>query len=368
MTRHFNLDFIRGIAVLGLVYLNIYTFGIFELDYIPSSTSLFSDNLIEILSIVFLEGRFRTLFSMLFGIGLYIQWQRYQSMPVLKQRLKWLIIFGLIHGFLLWAGDILFAYGIAGWYIVKYLDNDSEQLLTRGIRYILLSGLVVFLILWGVSEPIQSRSDPEFIALYNERFGSILSVLVSNAIMNVYMLIMVPLATMWMCAGLMLIGIFLYKQCIFQQGLNAKQLGFCLVGFLFFVLLRLIAYHYNSGVLYAAQDLLSTLAALFMAIVYIHLAVKFCRNEAHHGVLIQTVGRFAFTLYICQTILQLMVFKWLFPRWIIEFDRQEYWFIATMLVFLQLIAAHIYSRYYSQGPLEYLWRKLNRVNLSINSN
>ena len=97
--RNYNMDFIRGVAVLGLVYMNAYAFGIFEYGYTPLTNPPVSDSIIYTLSSVFVDGRFRTLFSLLFGAGLFIQWQRYKSQVQIKSRLYWLILFGLAHGF-----------------------------------------------------------------------------------------------------------------------------------------------------------------------------------------------------------------------------------------------------------------------------
>jgi len=97
--RNYNMDFIRGIAVLCLVYMNGYAFGLMDYIYTPLATPPFSDAVIHTLSSIFIDGRFRTLFSLLFGAGLFIQWQRYKSTIPIKARLYWLIIFGLAHGF-----------------------------------------------------------------------------------------------------------------------------------------------------------------------------------------------------------------------------------------------------------------------------
>lgn len=88
--RNYNMDFIRGIALLGLVYMNAYGFGISNMKYTPLSSPPISDAIIHAFNCVFVDGRFRTLFSVLFGAGLYIQWQQYKSTVLIKNRLYWL--------------------------------------------------------------------------------------------------------------------------------------------------------------------------------------------------------------------------------------------------------------------------------------
>lgn len=86
--RNHNMDIIRGVAVLGLMYMNAYFFGLFEFGYVPLTNPPLSDHIIQCFSLIFIDGRFRSLFCLLFGAGLYIQWQRWQSHEKLIKRLK----------------------------------------------------------------------------------------------------------------------------------------------------------------------------------------------------------------------------------------------------------------------------------------
>ena len=359
--RNYNMDFVRGVAVLGLVYMNAYAFGIFEYGYSSLTNPPVSDSIIHTLSSVFVDGRFRTLFSLLFGAGLYIQWQRYKSEVQIKSRLYWLILFGLAHGFLLWAGDILFVYGVSGWFVIKYLESDSNVLLKRGFAFTLLSAVVTLLVISSVPDEIIYRDTAQFIELYNPHY---IDYFISNLAMNTLMLVMVPIMTMWMCVGLMLIGIYLYKQDVFSKGLTTQQLIVCGAMTLVFCGIRLYASQLNGSLGYGVQEFVNIFAALGMATLYIHLIVKFCNNSAHVGTLIQQAGRLAFTLYISQTLIQLLLYKVLFTHWVLNFDRIDYWLVATALVALQLIFTFIYSRYFNQGPLEFVWRKLTKAKIN----
>jgi len=359
--RNNNMDFIRGIAVLGLVYMNAYAFGLFESGYVPLSNPPVSDSIIHIFSSLFIDGRFRTLFSLLFGAGLYIQWQRYRSQEQLKSRLYWLIIFGLVHGFLLWAGDILFAYGVSGWFVIKYLSSDSNLLLKRGIEFTLLSGAATVLIVAGIPDEVIYRDLPEFTYLYSPHY---IDYFINNLGMNVLMLVMVPIMIMWACVGIMLIGIYLYKQDVFSKGLTIAQLITCIVITFVFTSIKLYTLQYNGGLGYATQEFANMFAALGMATLYIHLIVKFCNNSPQIGTLIQQAGRLAFTLYISQTLMQLLLYKVLFSHWALSFNRIDYWLVSTALVALQLVFTIIYSRYFNQGPLECVWRKLTKVKIN----
>jgi uncharacterized protein len=355
------MDFIRGIAVLGLVFMNIYAFGIFELGYVPLTSPPLSDSVINTISIVFVDGRFRTLFSLLFGAGLFIQWQRYNSTLQLKRRLYWLMIFGFAHGFILWAGDILLTYALAGWFALRYLESDNKTLLTRSLTLNLICFAVTALVMFTAPNDGLTRSSEEFISMYNRDFSSYSAYFFSNIAMNMLMVFMVPLMTLWMSAGVMLMGVYLYKQGVFTQGLNNKHLQIALLGSGVFSVLRLYFDKFDSGLFYALKEPINIFAALSIASLYIHLSVKLCNNRESIGRVIQQAGRIAFTLYISQTLMQLLLFKVFFTQWVLSFNRIDYWLVATALVVIQLVFTVVYGRYFNQGPIELFWRKLSKV-------
>lgn len=353
--RNYNMDFMRGIAVLGLVFMNGYAFGFTDFSYVPLTNPPTSDSIIQFFSTLFIDGRFRTLFSLLFGAGLYIQWQRHTSIVQIKSRLYWLIIFGLIHGFLLWAGDILLIYGVSGWFIIKYLDTDNPKLLQKGIEFIVIAGVVTLLVMFSITDDVNYRDSAQFIDLYSAYYSDYF---INNLVMYLMVIITVPLITMWMCVGIMLIGIYIYKEGILDNGLSNQQLLLCIIGAISFCGIRLCTSVLEGGFGYAAQEFSNMFAALYVSVLYIHLAVKFCNNQAEIGKLVQQVGRIAFTLYISQTIMQLLLYKILFPHWVLSFNRIDYWLVATCLVVIQLLFTITYSQYFKQGPLEFIWRKL----------
>ncbi len=359
--RNYNMDFIRGIAVLCLVYMNGYAFGLMDYSYIPLSTPPFSDTLIHAVSTFFVDGRFRTLFSLLFGAGLYIQWQKVKSTAPLKARLHWLIIFGLVHGFLLWAGDILFLYGVSAWFALKYLQSNNQLLVKRAGEFLLIGCVATGLVLFSAPDEVVYRDSAQYIDLYSPHYSDYF---LSNLGMNILMLVAVPIMIMWLCVGLMLIGIYLYKNEVFSKGLTKPNLIVCIAGAFIFSGMRLYTSKFTGGAGLAIQEFINTFAALFMAVFYIHLIVKFCNNRAHVGQLIQQAGRLAFTLYICQTLMQLLLYKVLYPQWVLSFNRIDYWIVATGLVSGQLLFTALYCRYYEQGPLEYVWRRLTQAKIA----
>lgn len=117
-----TLDLIRGVAVLGILTINIAGFA-------GPMAALTSPNLLHpagladeaafALNFVFFEGKMRALFSLLFGAGLALYWERTEATggngDVMQvRRLSWLMLLGMLHYLLLWWGDILFLYAVCG--------------------------------------------------------------------------------------------------------------------------------------------------------------------------------------------------------------------------------------------------------------
>ena len=117
-----SLDFIRGIAVMGILAANIIAFGQPFAAYMYPDAFLVPHSEAEqwmwIAQFVLIDGKMRGLFTLLFGAGLYLfmekAWSRGEGRALQARRLGWLLLFGLGHFFLIWRGDILTFYALFG--------------------------------------------------------------------------------------------------------------------------------------------------------------------------------------------------------------------------------------------------------------
>jgi uncharacterized protein len=128
--RIFSLDVIRGVALLGILLVNIENFaGPEALHDIPVGTPIAAFSgphaqlhlVILMLKWIFFEGKMNFLFCMLFGAGVVLMTTRaerrgtgQQVADIYLRRNLWLALFGLLHGIFIWSGDILFEYGLVG--------------------------------------------------------------------------------------------------------------------------------------------------------------------------------------------------------------------------------------------------------------
>lgn len=135
ITRRINaIDAVRGFALIGILMVNMQFFSEPFGDYLrqaPPPGSSTAD-LVAFYGVkTFAEGKFYPLFSMLFGIGLALQWRRAEEsgrkfLGTGLRRLAALGVLGLMHGFLIWYGDILFLYSTAGFVLLLLLVNRAK--------------------------------------------------------------------------------------------------------------------------------------------------------------------------------------------------------------------------------------------------
>ena len=137
-----TVDIIRGVALLGILLMNIPGFGMnwdgwYNILHGPHDTKDY--NAVAIISIFF-EGTMRGLFSMLFGVGMILFTQNKKELPggptvaeYYYRRLLWLVLFGIFNAFiLLWFGDILYTYGLCGMALYAFRKTNPKWLLVLG--------------------------------------------------------------------------------------------------------------------------------------------------------------------------------------------------------------------------------------------
>ena len=115
--RLVTLDFIRGIAVLGILYANIVGYAQPAVTSVwpgalPEPMSL-ADRIVWFVQFLLIDGKMRGLFAVLFGAGLVL-FTEAKGNALQWRRLAWLGLFGAAHYFLLFRGDILFSYALCG--------------------------------------------------------------------------------------------------------------------------------------------------------------------------------------------------------------------------------------------------------------
>lgn len=145
-----SLDFVRGVAVLGILFANITGFAHPALAYYwPPALGVGAneaDKAFWLFQFIVIDGKMRGLFTLLFGTGMALfmerAWARGEDRHLQLHRLLWLFAFGAAHFFLLWRGDILATYAVWGIAALPLMRRSPHTLLAAGLSLYLVGSVV----------------------------------------------------------------------------------------------------------------------------------------------------------------------------------------------------------------------------------
>ncbi|MCP1470623.1 uncharacterized protein J3E64_002311 [Sphingobium sp. OAS761] len=201
--RNPAMDVLRGCAVMGILWMNITAFALPQNAYFnPAVSGSLSagDILFWAIGLLLFDGKMRGLFALLFGASMLLLIDREEMAGRDGRRAQivragWLFVIGCAHYFLLWWGDILRVYAVAGLIALLFVQLDPLDLVKRAflcflLQFLILAAFVASLYLWGhdtggtahdgfarfmaaLSSPDAATNQRE-IALYRGGFGGIL--------------------------------------------------------------------------------------------------------------------------------------------------------------------------------------------------
>ncbi|MEO5953442.1 MAG: DUF418 domain-containing protein, partial [Chloroflexia bacterium] len=145
-----SVDVLRGVALLGILLMNIQNFSLPGAAYgNPSAWAGDTGwNLYYwVTNQILFEGKMRFLFSLLFGAGIVLMTGRAESRgagvttaDIFLRRNLWLVLLGMIHGYFIWDGDILYSYGMAGLGLFVFRVLSVKKLLiSAGVVFLLIN-------------------------------------------------------------------------------------------------------------------------------------------------------------------------------------------------------------------------------------
>lgn len=395
--RFLEMDALRGFAVMGILAINIAAFAQPEMAFVnPLVASHASD--LDVASwaanFILFDGKMRGLFSLLFGASTALVIERaiaggQSAAKVHFFRMAWLAVFGLIHFFFIWFGDILFLYAGAGCVLFLFRNWSAQRLLKWGViayalgAVFLMAGMGSMLFLLhqaGQANPPQEVLDelaeiyadlgtsPEMVAAETARYlgsyaGILQHKLVEQWSMLLQNLILGPIETI----PLMMIGMGLYRNgFLLGQESRETYVRTCrlmmAIGLPFFILLVAIAYVQDFNIIWMMNLAMawSMLPRLFMIIGYVALFILIIQRFQHNPMLhrVAAAGRAAFSNYLGTSILMTFVFY----GWGLGYFEQFGRFYLQLFVLgtwaLMLLWSKPWLMRFRYGPLEWLWRSL----------
>ena len=380
--RLFSLDVVRGLAVLGILAVNAMLFAWpWAVSSNPSLQPGFEAEAAQGWQImhVFFQDKMRTLFSMLFGASIFlIGGERADKArgKLLRSRLFWLAIFGLIHGLAFWFGDILLLYAWTGLFVMLVRSWSARSLLITGVSLNLIcSALYVGLMSMLAFAPPEALAsamdgsgwinDPAKLAEAITPFhGDAVSVTLHVMSMWPGIAPMMLIFFLPATAALMMIGMGLYKAGFLAGRSPTWVYGLLIAagaGSLWLV------WQETSAVVAAGFPFVETMTkpynsflAPFVSLGYASLLILLARFGLK---LILTplacAGRMAFTNYLSQTLIMTTIFyggRGL--GWYGQIGWPEMWMVIGGVWAAQLIWSPLWLSVFSMGPLEWGWRCL----------
>ncbi len=169
-----SLDIVRGVAVLGILLLNIVSFAMPEAAYVnPRAYGGWhgADLITWAVNFILFDGRMRGLFSFLFGASMLLVIERAETSGrdparVHYSRMAWLFVFGLAHLFLVWRGDILAHYALLGILAFAMREMPVSRLLVLGAMLSLFAVLVFANVPFDLFAALAPDPDPAEAAIH----------------------------------------------------------------------------------------------------------------------------------------------------------------------------------------------------------
>lgn len=376
-----SLDVLRGFAILGILIVNApYFASVWQAAMLPNAvphmavdeSTLWSWLVMN----VFFEFKCITLFSMLFGISIYLvggERSDKEKGKQLRRRLSWMVVFGLIHGALIWFGDILLVYALTGFLVMLARSWRPLTLMIVGtVLALTMSGLLA-LVMWASQHapPEAMAQQNAMMAVTAESFarakaqitGGFVSTITQNfqwwTAFFPQSLFILPRT-----AGVMMIGLALFKWG-FISGKSPVWVYvlFLVLGAASFAGTWIEGRHaFEAGFTMSAMQgegmFILSLLSPFGTLFYISLLILLLKSGVVGFLMniLAATGRMAFTNYIAQSLIMTTIF-WHLGHFG-EVSRPELWLVVGGVWLAQVIWSPLWLSVFAMGPLEWMWRCL----------
>jgi len=396
--RILALDIVRGVAVMGILAMNIVAFAMPPSAYMnPRAYGTESgwDLASWAFNFVFVDGKMRGLFSFLFGASMLLVIERAtakgeSAVSVHFRRMLWLLLFGYLHFFLIWYGDILTGYATIGMIAWFFRRKSAKALVRWGLFFVFVEILVLGLMAVGVAYLSQMATQPaadadavrqwadlrrqfdvpsaellrrEFALYEGSWFDLVRHQITEKAFEPLSMLVIFG----WETLGYMLLGMAALRSGFFTGAWeNARYRKIAAIGFAItvpaYAVLAFTSWSndYAVPVLFACSLAAPAILRPLMVTAIAALIILLTRRGGALTGRIAAAGRAAFTNYLGTSLLMTGLFYgWGFGLWG-DLRRIELWIVLVAMWALMLLWSKPWLERFQYGPFEWLWRSLAR--------
>lgn len=377
--RYDILDILRGFALIGVLVANMtYHSGYFFLEANEAEALPFSEIDHQVLWWVHLttEGKFYTIFSLLFGIGFALQIKRSEAdltsfAKYYRRRLIVLFCIGLLHAIFFFVGDILTVYALLGFVLLFFKRSSNKSLLRAAFIFILLPIVqyVVLLITISPTETMEAIDTGSIIKVYQSgSFFEIVKTNMGGIVLGRYPQLLFT-GRFFRVLAMFLVGFFVTRKMLYADlEKNKKFLLTILVTCLFIgvpcniILANTMetgAYE-NLGPSGVVLPLVYAFGVPSLGIAYSIIIFFSYQKYAIKPFLkiLAPVGQLALTNYIMQSVIAGLMFSGYGLGYYGSVGPTRLMFLAGGIYIFQVVFSFIWLQYFRYGPFEYIWRVL----------
>jgi uncharacterized protein len=380
------LDVLRGLAVGGILIGNMQWFsGYGMMPEALAANNPLADRITLFLVHFLVEGKFYSIFSFLFGFGFALQISRADEhgdakASLFKRRLFWLLIIGVLHAYLLWAGDILSIYALTGFVLILFRRKSTESLLKWASALIVipvLTYILLYILFVSFAPPeIAATIEKAQVDSWNEalqtvphdNFLQIISVYNLHYIFGRYAGLILQMRLPKILA-MFLLGFYAYRRGYFQN--LSRHQPFIRKVFLYGLVVGLagnIAFAALAGqealIPPTPVGIVGVIAYAFgvpaLALAIIAVIAMLWQKAAGRKVLARfaPVGRTALTNYLLQTVICVFIFYGYGFGLFGKVGATGATLIALGIFLVQIFLSALWLKFFAYGPMEWIWRQL----------
>ncbi|WP_171016621.1 DUF418 domain-containing protein [Pseudalkalibacillus caeni] len=371
-----SIDVMRGLALLGIFFVNMLDFHSPWL-YIDEDMwwETTTDKVTVFFIDVFAQASFYPLFSFLFGFGMILFFEKARQKevafwPVALRRLLALLVFGIVHAFLIWHGDILITYAAAGTLLILFLRVREKVLfyLAMGLWLIpsfLLTGLLVMNDVYtqGDGNYQQESEIKQSIQVYGS--GSYADI----TIQRIHDWLYVNGGFYFFFIILSIFPLFLFgayfakKKIIHYQYRDRNALKAVLIWSIAIGLpIKLSPYLLSgSGVEFLQDSIGGPLLALSYIVAVVLLEDAGRMKRVFSG--LKKVGRMSLTNYLFQSIISTFIFYSYGIGLYGKISSLTGCLFVVVIFSIQILYSTFWLKSFSQGPMEWVWRTITYLNV-----
>lgn len=379
------IDALRGFAILGILFANILSWSLYKFTPV-SELSTFSfaenDHLLHQLLNFFIDTKFYSIFSILFGVGFFLQYDRQRNnqdafLSVYKRRLKFLILFGFIH-MLFWSGDILMLYGMMAFVFIQFRNLPSDKILKWAIFFMfapLILDTIVLFVAPGWMSPSKEIAGEAMKRYIDQDPASVIAAFQSanplDAIKQNFHNIMwrwfdfLPSSRPFKVLGLFLLGFYLQSKNYFTETGKSWKVFFTfgIIG----TVAHLIGYQIGGSMAkfpteasHLAYKAIMMFGQVTLALAYASLLSIIYHTSIGEKIMqpLTSVGKMSFTNYLSQTFIGILLFYGIGFGLGGTMTLTPIFIIAILIYAFQVLYSTIWLKIYKFGPLEWGWKCL----------